>query len=181
MRAACDEARRTGVRGLEASAQLALGGALIGAGTARHQDGELALHRAITFAREADEPSLAASAYRHLAASDVLRGIYGRADRRLEAATAGVAVEAASRVELAAIGGVSLLDQVDLRSALNTFTAGLVSAGIGAARRGDRRRRGRPRVSRRRGCTQPTTARRPPLVARVGADARGPHRLARRR
>jgi tetratricopeptide (TPR) repeat protein len=74
LRTACDEAGRTGSAALEATAQLALGATLIGAGTARHQDGELALHRAIALAGESGEPRIAASAYRNLAGSDVLRG-----------------------------------------------------------------------------------------------------------
>jgi len=127
MRAACDEAQRTGIAALEATAQLALGATLIGAGTARHQEGELALHRAIAFAEESGEPSLAASAYRHLAASDVLRGIYARADRYLAAAEAAAANDSEAVVELAAIGGVSLLDQGDVDGAIATFQRGLAA------------------------------------------------------
>ena len=69
MRTACDEAARTGIAALEATAQLALGATLIDAGTARRQDGELALHRAIALAEASGEPRLAASAYRYLAGS----------------------------------------------------------------------------------------------------------------
>jgi tetratricopeptide (TPR) repeat protein len=124
---ACDEAARTGIAALEATAQLALGAALIGAGTARHQDGELALHRAIALAGESGEPRLAASAYRNLAASDVLRGIYTRADRRLAAAEAIAVPDPAEQVELAAIRGVSVLDQGDIAGAVSVFQAGLAA------------------------------------------------------
>jgi tetratricopeptide (TPR) repeat protein len=127
MRAACDEARRTGTPRFEAAAQLALGAALIGAGTARHQEGELALHRAIVFAQAADEPTIAASAYRHLAASDVLRGSYDRADRRLAAAASPRTEDPQAAVELASIGGVSLLDQGDIDGAIDTFHRGLAA------------------------------------------------------
>lgn len=127
MRAACDEAQRAGLPALEAAAQLALGAALIGAGTARHQEGELALHRAIALAQESDEPSIAASAYRQLAGSDVLRGIYPRADRRLAAARAAAPTEPDTVVELAAIGGVSLLDQGNIDRAIATFQEGLAA------------------------------------------------------
>jgi len=128
MRTACDEAARTGIAALEATAQLALGATLIGAGTARHQDGELALHRAIALAEESDQPRIAASAYRHLAGSDVLRGIYGRADRRLAAAQASTVPDPSEQVELAAIRGVSLLDQGDTAGAVSVFHAGLAAA-----------------------------------------------------
>jgi DNA-binding SARP family transcriptional activator len=127
MRAACDEAQRTGIAALEAAAQLALGATLIGSGTARHQEGELALHRAIAFAEESGQSSLAASAYRHLAGSDVLRGIYARADRRLAAAEAAATPDSDAVVELAAIGGVSLLDQGEADGAIATFRRGLAA------------------------------------------------------
>jgi tetratricopeptide (TPR) repeat protein len=127
LRAACDEAGRTGSAGLEATAQLALGATLIGAGTARHQDGELALHRAIALAGESGEPRIAASAYRNLAGSDVLRGSYSRADRRLAAAEAIAVPGLSEQVELAAIRGVSLLDQGDIAGAAGVFRAGLAA------------------------------------------------------
>jgi len=127
MRTACDEAARTGITVLQATAQLALGAALIGAGTARHQDGELALHRAIALAEAAGEPRIAASAYRHLAASDVLRGLYSRADRRLTAAEAITVPDLSEQVELAAIRGVSVLDQGDTTGAISVFHAGLAA------------------------------------------------------
>ena len=127
LRTACDEAARTGITALQATAQLALGAALIGAGTARHQDGELALHRAIALAEAAGEPRIAASAYRHLAASDVLRGLYSRADRRLTAAEAITVPDLSEQVELAAIRGVSVLDQGDTTGAISVFHAGLAA------------------------------------------------------
>jgi len=125
MLAACDEAQRTGQPALEAKAQLALGATLIGSATARHQEGELALHRAISHADEAGDPSLAASAYRHLAGSDVLRGSYARADRRLAASIADAPADAEAEVELAAIGGVSRVDQGDIEAAIEVFRRGL--------------------------------------------------------
>jgi tetratricopeptide (TPR) repeat protein len=125
LRTACEEATRTGNAALEAGAQLALGAALINAGTARHQDGELALHRAIALAEASGEPKVAASAYRHLAASDVLRGIYSRADRRLATAEATTVADLGEQVELAAIRGVSRLDQGDIVAAVSVFNAGL--------------------------------------------------------
>jgi DNA-binding SARP family transcriptional activator len=124
LRTACDEAERTADPRLQATAQLALGGTLIGSGRARHQDGEFALHRAITLALESAEPPLAASALRQLAASDVLRGIYSRADRRLEAADR---LDASAPVEVAAIGGTSLLDQGDVHAAIAIFERGLAT------------------------------------------------------
>ena len=127
MRTACDEAARTGIAALEATAQLALGATLIDAGTARRQDGELALHRAIALAEASGEPRLAASAYRYLAGSDVLRGSYGRADRRLAAAEAITVPDPSEQVELAAIRGVSLLDQGDTAGAIATFRASLAA------------------------------------------------------
>jgi DNA-binding SARP family transcriptional activator len=123
-RTACDEAARLGDPLQHAAAQLALGGTLIGAGRARHQDGELALHRAITLAAESGEPAIAAAAYRQLAASDVLRGIYPRADRRLDAAER---LDTSEPVEVAAIRGTSLLDQGDVRTAIDTFERGLAT------------------------------------------------------
>jgi tetratricopeptide (TPR) repeat protein len=127
MRTACDEAARTRIPALEATAQLALGATLIDAGTARRQDGELALHRAIALAEAAGEPRIAASAYRHLAASDVLRGLYSRADRRLAAAEAITVPDLSEQVELAAIRGVSVLDQGDTAGAISAFHAGLAA------------------------------------------------------
>lgn len=127
MRTACDEAARTGIAALEATAQLALGGALIGIGTARHQDGELALYHAIALAEESGEPRVAASAYRQLAGSDVLRGIYTRANRRLAAAEAITVPDPAEQVELAAIRGVSVLDQGNIAGAVSVFHAGLAA------------------------------------------------------
>ena len=117
MRTACDEAARTGIAALEATAQLALGATLIDAGTARRQDGELALHRAIALAEASGEPRLAASAYRYLA----------RSDRRLAAAEAITVPDPSEQVELAAIRGVSLLDQGDTAGAIATFRAGLAA------------------------------------------------------
>jgi DNA-binding SARP family transcriptional activator len=125
MRTACDEAARTGIAALEATAQLALGAALIDAGAARHQDGELALHRAIALAEASGELRIAASAYRHLAGSDVLRGFYSRADRRLAAAI--TVPDQSGQVELAAIRGVSVLDQGDPAGAISVFRAGLAA------------------------------------------------------
>jgi len=127
MRTACDEAARTGIAALEATAQLALGATLIDAGTARRQDGELALHRAIALAEESGEPRIAASAYRHLAASDVLRGVYSRADRQLAATEAITVPDPSEQVEIAAIRGVSVLDQGDTAGAISVFRAGLAA------------------------------------------------------
>ena len=127
MRTACDEAARTGNAALEATAQLALGATLIDAGAARHQDGELALHRAIALADASGQPRIAASAYRHLAASDVLRGFYSRADRRLADAEAIAVPDRSEHVELAAIRGVSVLDQGDPAGAISVFGAGLTA------------------------------------------------------
>ncbi|MGV1010532.1 MAG: AfsR/SARP family transcriptional regulator [Dermatophilaceae bacterium] len=124
LRAACDEANRTGNLALEATAQLALGSTLIGAGT-HHQDGELALHRAIACAMDSGEPAVASSAYRHLAASDVLRGNYPRADRRLASAKAAAGRDPGAELELASISGVSLLDQGDIDEATRVFRGGL--------------------------------------------------------
>jgi DNA-binding SARP family transcriptional activator len=124
LRTACDEAARIGDPRQQATAQLALGGTLIGAGRARHQEGELALHRAITLARASGDPSIAASAYRQLAASDVFRGIYPRADRRLEDAET---LDTSEPLELAAIRGTSMLDQGDVRHAIDIFECGLAT------------------------------------------------------
>ena len=52
LRAACEEADATRDADLAATAHLALGSALIGAGTARHQEGEIALQRAINLAHQ---------------------------------------------------------------------------------------------------------------------------------
>jgi len=52
LRAACDEADAAPDAALAATAHLALGSALIGAGTARHQEGEIALQRAINLAQD---------------------------------------------------------------------------------------------------------------------------------
>jgi DNA-binding SARP family transcriptional activator len=125
LRAACDEADRTGDAALAATAQLALGSALIGAGTARDQEGEIALQRAINLAQEADHRATAAAAYRNLAASDVLRGVYPRADRRLAEAESLGSGEASEVVEVAAIRGVSLLDRGDIDAAIAVFRHGL--------------------------------------------------------
>ena len=57
----------------------------------------------------------------------MLRGIYGRADRRLAAAEAAVTADSDAMVELAAIGGVSLLDQGDAGGAIATFQRGLAA------------------------------------------------------
>jgi DNA-binding SARP family transcriptional activator len=124
LRTACDEAARLGDPRQQATAQLALGGTLIGAGRARHQAGELALQRAISLAQESGDPSIAASAYRQLAASDVFRGIYPRANRRLDAAAR---LDASEPLEIAAIRGTSLLDQGDVRDAIDTFEGGLAT------------------------------------------------------
>jgi DNA-binding SARP family transcriptional activator len=124
LRTACDEAARLGDPRQQAAAQLALGGTLIGAGRARHQEGELALHRAITLAQESGDSSIAASAYLQLAASDVFRGIYPRADRRLEDAAR---LDASQPLELAAIRGASLLDQGEVHHAIDTFERGLAT------------------------------------------------------
>jgi len=85
------------------------------------------MHRAIAFAEQSGDSSLAASAYRHLAGSDVLRGIYARADRRLATAEAAVTVDRHAAVELAAIGGVSRLDQGDVDGAIAIFRRGLAA------------------------------------------------------
>jgi len=127
MRTACDEAARTGNAALEATAQLALGATLIDAGAARHQDAELALHRAIALAEASGQPRIAASAFRHLAGSDVLRGFYSRADRRLADAEAIAVPDQSEHVELAAIRGVSVLDQGDPAGAISVFGAGLAA------------------------------------------------------
>jgi DNA-binding SARP family transcriptional activator len=124
LRTACDEAARTGDPRQQAAAQLALGGTLLGSGRARHQEGELALQRAITLAQESGEPAIAASAYRQLAASDVLRGIYPRADRRLDAAER---LDASEPLEVAAIRGTSLVDQGEVHRAVAIFEGGLAT------------------------------------------------------
>ena len=127
MHTACDEAARTGIAALEATAQLALGATLIDAGTARRQDGELALHRAIALAEASGQPRLAASAYRYMAGSDVLSGFYSRADRLLAAAEAIAVPGLSEQVELAAIRGVSVLDQGDPVGAISVFGVGLAA------------------------------------------------------
>jgi tetratricopeptide (TPR) repeat protein len=124
LRAACEEAARIGDPSQQATAQLALGGTLLGSGRARQQEGELALQRAIAFAKESGEPSIAASAYRQLAASDVLRGIYPRADRRLDAADE---LDASEPLEVAAIRGTSVVDQGDVRHGIAIFERGLAT------------------------------------------------------
>src|SRR5215467_3101728 len=65
LRAACDEADGTRDAALAATAHLALGSALIGAGTARHQEGEIALQRAINLARESGHRATAARSEEH--------------------------------------------------------------------------------------------------------------------
>jgi DNA-binding SARP family transcriptional activator len=132
MRTACEEAHRTGDAALRATAQLALGATLIDAGTVRRQDGELALHQAIDLAYESGQPAIVASAYRHLAASDVLRGAYLRAQRRLAAAEEAHHPGPSEQVELAAIRGVSLVDQGDIATAIDVFDAGLAADPDGA-------------------------------------------------
>jgi len=134
MRTACDEAARTGNATLEATAQLALGATLIDAGAARHQDGEVALHRAIALADASGQPRIAASAYRHLAGSDVLRGFYSRADRRLADAEAIAVPDRSEHVELAAIRGVSVLDQGDPAGAISVFGAAWLPTRTGRTR-----------------------------------------------
>jgi len=125
LRAACEEADVSRDAALAATAYLALGSALIGAGTARHQEGEIALQRAINLARESGHRATAAAAYRNLAASDVLRGIYPRADRRLAEAESLGSGEASEVVEVAAIRGVSLLDRGGIDAAIAVFHHGL--------------------------------------------------------
>jgi DNA-binding SARP family transcriptional activator len=125
LRAACEAAQVTQDGPLAATAHLALGSALIGAGTARHQEGEIALQRAINLARESGQRAVAAAAYRNLAGSDVLRGIYPRADRRLAEAESLGSGEAGEVVEVAAIRGVSLLDRGDIDAAIAVFRRGL--------------------------------------------------------
>jgi DNA-binding SARP family transcriptional activator len=125
LRAACEAADVTKDAALAATAHLALGSALIGAGTARHQEGEIALQRAINLAQEAGQRATAAAAYRNLAGSDVLRGIYPRADRRLAEAESLASGEASEVVEVAAIRGVSLLDRGNIDAAIAVFRHGL--------------------------------------------------------
>src|SRR5215469_4143017 len=125
LRAACDEAEVAQDAALAATAHLALGSALIGAGTARHQEGEIALQRAINLAQGSGHRATAAAAYRNLAGSDVLRGIYPRADRRLAEAESLGSGEASEVVEVAAIRGVSLLDRGDIDAAIAVFGHGL--------------------------------------------------------
>ena len=125
LRAACEEAEVTGDAALAATAHLALGSALIGAGTVRHQEGEIALQRAINAARESGHRAAAAAACRNLAGSDVLRGIYPRADRRLAEAELLGSGEAGEVVVVAAIRGVSLPDRGDIDAAIAVFRHGL--------------------------------------------------------
>ena len=125
LRAACEAAEVTGDQALAATAQLALGAALIDAGATRHQEGEIALQRAINLGQESGHRATAAAAYRNLAASDVLRGIYPRADRRLAEAEALGSGEPGEVVEVAAVRGVSLLDRGDAGAAIAVFRHGL--------------------------------------------------------
>jgi DNA-binding SARP family transcriptional activator len=125
LRAACEEADGARDTALAATAQLALGSTLIGAGTARHTEGEIALQRAINLARRSGQRATAAAAYRNLAGSDVLRGFYPRADRRLAEAESLGGGEAGEVVEVAAIRGVSLLDRGDVDAAIAVFRRGL--------------------------------------------------------
>jgi DNA-binding SARP family transcriptional activator len=127
LRTACDEAHRTGSAALEGTAQLALGAALVGTGRPRHQEGELALHRAIALATQAGEPRTTAAALRHLAASGVLRGAYARADRYLASAEAAVDAGPGVVVELAAVHGVSQLDQGNVAAAIAAFQRGVAA------------------------------------------------------
>ena len=125
LRAACEEADCIQDAALAATAHLALGSALIGAGTARHQEGEIALQRAISLARDSGYRATAAAAYRNLAGSDVLRGVYPRADRRLAEAESLGSGGASEVVEVAAIRGVGLLDRGDTDAAIAVFGHGL--------------------------------------------------------
>jgi tetratricopeptide (TPR) repeat protein len=83
------------------------------------------LQRAINLAQESGQRAIAAAAYRNLAGSDVLRGIYPRADRRLAEAESLGSGEATEVVEVAAIRGVSLLDRGDIDAAIAVFRHGL--------------------------------------------------------
>jgi tetratricopeptide (TPR) repeat protein len=127
IRAACDEAERIGDSSLIAQAHLTLGATLVGSGMPHHQEGELALHRAIAVADSVPEPFTAAASYRHLAASDALRGHYTRADRYLVAAEARGAADPSGTVEVAAVRGVSLTDQGQFDRAMSVFEQGLAA------------------------------------------------------
>lgn len=68
---------------------------------------------------------MSAASSRNLAASDVLRGFYTRADRRLAQAETLGSGQTGEVVEIAAIRGVGLLDRGDIDDALGVFRRGL--------------------------------------------------------
>jgi DNA-binding SARP family transcriptional activator len=107
---ACDEAAATGDLRLQAAAQFARGAALIDTGIARHQEAEVALYTAIRLARQTGDQRTAAAAFRRLAASDLFRGVYGRALARLDQAEALHDHSSGERVELSTLRGVAVFD-----------------------------------------------------------------------
>jgi DNA-binding SARP family transcriptional activator len=110
LESACFDAAAIGDPHLEAEAHFELGAALVSAGTARHNDAELALYTAIDRAGYAGDERIAAAAYRYLAASDFFRGIYGRVIARLDRAESLHDGSATERVELSTLRGAALVD-----------------------------------------------------------------------
>jgi len=122
---ACNEASATGDVHLQAAAQFELGAALAGAGSARHQEAELALFSAIELATQTGDQRIAAAAYRHLAASELFRGAYGRVIAWLDEAERLHDGSDDERVELSAIRGAALLDLGERFRALEEMRRGI--------------------------------------------------------
>jgi DNA-binding SARP family transcriptional activator len=110
LESACTDAAALGDIHLEAEAQFELGFALVSGALPRHTEAELALHTAIERAERAGDERIAAAAYRHMAASDFFRGIYGRALSRLDRAESLHDGSDTERVELSTIRGAALVD-----------------------------------------------------------------------
>jgi tetratricopeptide (TPR) repeat protein len=110
---ACREATATSDERLQAATEFALGAALVDAGTARHQEAEVALYRAVELADHVGDTATASAAYRRLAGGEFFRGNYGLVLARLEEAERLYDGSDSERVELSAIRGATLLDLGD--------------------------------------------------------------------
>ena len=131
LRRAIVEADAIAEPALQARTRVSLGSALVHAARGRDEEGSIALHEALVFARQASPP-LAAAANRELGYVEFLRGRYERALVWLNEAASLVGDDRAEQARIATVRGSALSDTGHYGKAVAELNAALALAeGVG--------------------------------------------------
>jgi tetratricopeptide (TPR) repeat protein len=122
------DARSLEAPALRARCLVSLGSALVHAARGHDEEGAASLHDGGELAAHADEPSLAATAWRELAYVEMLRARYDRARRWLDRAATAAGDEPTERAWIGLISGAVRTDTGDYRAALGDLTTAVETA-----------------------------------------------------